>query len=128
MVGVDVDQVRTDRHERGDHADSKYRGAEDGNDPLGVLVRRPAVPEEADGDEDGRSEERRKSVLWLHLPTSGFALEQLVGDDAENHHACEHPHSNADIGQADGSLGEVVIGLEDFVDGGEEEVEITAKP
>ena len=47
-----------------DDAGSEDGGADVGADPVGVVLRRPAVDEEPSGDEEGAGDHERDAELW----------------------------------------------------------------
>lgn len=92
---------------------------------MDLLIRRPSVPEERDGDEAGEEDARGEAHLGFAHPAVGerHAHDCRVGDLGYDRDAAEEADADAEVGEpGDFGVPEILL-LEDAGDGGEEEVE-----
>lgn len=89
-----------------------------------VWARRPAEPEEADGDAEGADEGRREAVLWFDLAFGiEFRFHVLVDVPEKRTHGQKGAYEDAEEGEALLLEGELVDTDEDDGEGFEPEVE-----
>ena len=121
---IRIPKVRQHGHKEQESAHAEERTANDGHDPMHTRTRRPAEPEEADGDEEGAHEGRLQADLRAQLALRvelGFDVAAVVVEEGD--HGDEGADEDADEGETFGAEGEVVGGDEDDGEGFEPEVE-----
>ena len=97
VLGERVDHVRLDGDEDAHHAEAEGHEADDRHDPVHVLVDRPAVPEEGDGDEAGEEDAGRQPELGLEDALVGqrHAHDGRVGELRDDGDAEEEANADA---------------------------------
>lgn len=114
-------------YESCDDAQPYEHRPDDGDQPEDMLLRRPAVPEQTNGNEHRPWDHRWQSILWLHLPLGRLLLHDEVRRYAKSDQAHDRSDADAKIRESDGSLREAIGAFEHFRDGGEEKVEIAVR-
>ena len=126
ILWVRIAQVAKDGHEEQERAYREEGCADDGHDPMNRRARRPAEPEQADGDEERPDHGRLETnfgpefaiLIELGLDEDVIVVEKGDQDD-------EGTEEDAEEGQAFEALGEVVDIDEDDWERLEPEVEET---
>ena len=92
---------------------------------MGRLLDGPAVPEERDGDEEGKDYGQRQPHFWGEgvVVACLEAFQDFIACEAEDDLADEEAQTEADVGEAAGGERPVVCVFEDGGDCCEEEVE-----
>lgn len=124
ILRIRIPQVRQHGHEEQKRAHAEERTADDGHDPMHARPRRPAEPEEADGDEEGADEGRLQADLGPQLALGvelRFHVAVIVVE--KGNHGDDGADEDADEGETLGAEGEAVDADEDDGKGFEPEVE-----
>ena len=121
---VGVPKVRQHGHEEQEGAYAEEGAADDRHDPVHRGARRPAEPEEADGDEE-RADKGGLQADFGAEETLGVELwfDVFVVVDKEGDHDDERPYEDAEEGKTLGSERETVNLDEDYRKAFEREVE-----
>lgn len=105
---------------------SKEARSYDRHNPVCMVFRRPAVEEQASGQEHCTDRQHREADLWLDDASSraDLLLDGPVADDSSEREAQNRADAEAKIDQADNVTREAIVILKDVSYGGEEEVHI----
>ena len=67
MSGVTIDEIRLDKQMDAHKTEAEGKHPDDGHDPVHLLIRGPAVPEEADGEDGGKEDHGGEAHFRLVL-------------------------------------------------------------
>lgn len=111
-----------------DIVDSKSdeEGSRNRDEPVDSVFCRPAVPEQADGDEAAAKHQRGQTVLWLHLPVNSLlSLEVSVRKVPDSDLSDAEAETKAQISQSRLTRAEVVHVFENLGESREQNVHVT---